>query len=169
MSHHANASKLIMSAQHTIVLPNCGVYCNVDYHVGYPGEVLKNLWVNETAKLCSWKNSVVANAMAVFTTGQIWRKERRQFFIPRVRYAVSFSLATPTHRAPLRHQKFGGHCRCGDRADVSGGYRFSFPPRPKVLAYRPKDPFPRRAPLSTGPKPFPPPPGPPCPPKSATG
>ena len=51
----------------------------------------------------------------------------------------------------------------------SGGYRFSFPPRPKLLAYRPKDSPPRRAPLKYWAETISPPPGPPCPPKSATG
>ena len=42
---------------------------------------------------------------------------------------------------------------------------FHFPPRPKFLAYLPKDfPPPAGPPLSTGPKPFPPSPGPPWPP-----
>ena len=48
---------------------------------------------------------------------------------------------------------------------------FHFPPRPKFLAYRPKDSPPRRAPLKYWAETIPPPPpGPPCPPppKSAT-
>ena len=47
----------------------------------------------------------------------------------------------------------------------SGGYRFSFPPSPKIFGLPAKRfPPPAGPPLSTGPKPFPPSPGPPWPP-----